>query len=102
MSKFAALTTKKARIAYIREAVEKDQRWAGRALVRIWENQTEDEQHSDTVTDHNGIGFTVHDANLLSSYAKQYQERGTLSPKQWAYVHKLMPKYARQLEGCIT
>ena len=102
MSNFNELTTKKARTAYIREKMESDQRWAGRGLVRIWENQNEDEKSGANVTASNGIGFTTADAYILTSFADQYNANGTLSQTQWIYVHKLMPKYARQLENSIT
>jgi len=94
---FADLKTKKARIEYVREALAKDVRWAQRGLIRIFENQTEDEQQHGDVVEDNGLGFTGTDADFLTSLAKQLIERGTLSPKQMVHVHKKMPKYGAQL-----
>ena len=99
---FASLTTKKAKIAFVREALATSQAWAQRGLIRIFENQTADEQASATVSHDNGIGFTGVDAEFLTSLAKQLQSGKTLSPKQMVWVHKKMPKYAKQLVESIA
>ena len=44
-----------------------------RALLRIFENQTYDEQRTESTNRYNGIGFTGSDARFLSSLAKQYK-----------------------------
>jgi Tfp pilus assembly PilM family ATPase len=71
--------------------------WALRALVRIYANQTAAERSAQTTKEFNGIGFNGTDAQLLSSFAEQYNRRGSLSEKQMAYVFKKMPKYWGQL-----
>jgi hypothetical protein len=74
-----------------------DVRWAQRGLLAIYRNQTADEQRAANVTHHNCMGFRCMDSIILTSFANQLQQRGSLSPKQMTVVHKLMPKYARQL-----
>jgi len=74
-----------------------DARWAQRALLAIFRNQTEDEKVAADVKHHNQMGFRCMDSIILTSFANQLQQRGSLSPKQMSIVHKLMPKYARQL-----
>ena len=74
-----------------------DNRWAQRALLAIFRNQTADEQTSATVRHYNNMGFRCMDSEILTSFANQLQTRGSLSPKQMSIVHRLMPKYARQL-----
>jgi hypothetical protein len=74
-----------------------DMRWAQRALIAIFRNQTEDEKVAADVKHHNCMGFRCMDSIILTSFANQLQQRGSLSPKQMSIVHKLMPKYARQL-----
>ena len=96
--KFADCKTKKERVAFIREAMGNDARQAVRGMMRIYANQTADEQAVEDTKYHNGIGFAGCDATLLSSFAKQVERGRTLSPKQMAYVFKKMPKYAAQLE----
>ena len=99
---FASLTTKKARIEYTRTMLGTNDAWALRGLVRIFENQTEDEQAHATVSHNNGIGFTGIDGEFLTSLAKQYQKNGSLSAKQMVHVFKKMPKYAKQLVEAIA
>lgn len=98
MTKFTELTTKKDRIAFIRKQLGSSGTWALRGLVRIYANQTADEQHDGTTRHHNNIGFTGADAEILTSFAQQYQQRGSLSVKQMGLLFKKMPKYAGQLE----
>ena len=75
-------------------------RWAVRALMRIYQNQTADEQCRETTIERNGIGFTGPDAEILTSFARQYQRRGCLSPKQMILLRRRIPAYARQIVQC--
>ena len=97
--KFNDIPTKSGRIAYIREALGTDPKWAVRGLLRIYQNQTEDEKRVEETNHENGIGFTGADANILTSFAKQVGYGRTMSPKQMALLFKKMPKYAKQLES---
>lgn len=98
MTKFADLKTKKDRIAFIRQQLGSNPAWALRALIRIYENQTAAEQAAHATVEHNGVGFTGADAEILTSLAEQYSKRRSLSEKQMALLFKRIPKYARQLE----
>lgn len=75
----------------------KSKRWGSRALLRIYAAQEADEQLAGETRRRNGVGFTPADAKILGSLAKQLQERGFLSQKQWAIVWKRLGKYAGQL-----
>jgi hypothetical protein len=99
MTKFADLNTKKARTAHIKQMLGANKAWALRGLLRIFENQTADEQNSEQTRYHNNIGFTGADGEILSSFAKQVLAGRNLSEKQMAIVFKKMPKYSKQLEG---
>lgn len=68
-----------------------------KAMLRIFEYQTEDEQHYGDVSEYNGVGFVGNDARILTSFCKQYTNKGYLSPKQMAIVRKKVGKYAGQL-----
>jgi hypothetical protein len=68
-----------------------------RALVVIYERQTDSEKFSETTHDKNDIGFSGVDAEICTSFAKQYQSRGFLSPKQMVIARKKMNKYWKQL-----
>jgi hypothetical protein len=81
----------------LQSKLSSDTRWAQRALLAIFRNQTSDEQVSANVTHYNQMGFRCMDSIILTSFANQLQTRGSLSPKQMSIVFRLMPKYARQL-----
>ena len=89
--------TKKEMIAALKERLVSDDRWALRALLLVYRNQTDDEQHAQATLEHNGIGFSGPDAEILSSFAQQYQRRGTLSPRQMHVLKRKMPSYAGQV-----
>jgi len=89
--------TKQDTLNRLQEVLRTDARWAQRALLAIYKNQTADEQRAANVTHDNGMGFRCMDSIILTSFANQLQTRGSLSPKQMNVVFKLMPKYARQL-----
>ena len=91
-------TTKKATVSFVKAQLGSNKVWALKALVRIFqENQTNDEQVAKVTSHDNGIGFSGCDAEFLSSLAKQYLQRGSLSDKQMSFVFRKMPKYAGQV-----
>ena len=94
---YSELTTKKAKQEYIRKMVSTNANWAIRALLRIYQNQTEDEQYSHTTCHQNGIGFSGCDAEILTSFAQQVNRGRALSEKQMNLLFKKMPRYSRQL-----
>lgn len=96
---YSLLKTKKDRLAYIRQMVASNEKWALKALERIYQNQTADEQNSLNTKHHNNIGFTGPDAEILSSYAQQARQRGWLTDPQMRVLYKKMPKYAKQLDA---
>jgi len=89
--------TKSNVLLFVKNQLSTNRAWALKGLVRIYERQTVDEQRSETTSHENGMGFTGTDAQFLSSLAKQYMQRGSLSDKQMVFVFKKMPKYAAQL-----
>jgi hypothetical protein len=68
-----------------------------RALLLLYNRQTEDERTQQTTSHHNGIGFNGVDAPFLSSCAEGLKKHGRLTPKQIAPVRKAMQKYIGQL-----
>lgn len=83
--------------AAIRAAITTERNRAIKALLRIYEYQTEDEKACGTVDNLNGVGFVGTDAELLTSFCKQYEIKKTLSDKQMAILFKKIGKYAGQL-----
>ena len=96
-------TNKEELISTLKSQIRTDRLTAWRALKRIYENQTEDEQTFEFTKYDNRVGFTGSDCEFLTSLAKQLLMYGNLSDKQTKCLFKLMPKYARQLiEGSIA
>jgi hypothetical protein len=54
----------------------------GRALVALYERQTDQEQDSHATIVHNQQGFSGCDAEIGTSHAEFFQSRGFLTPKQ--------------------
>jgi len=88
---------KKDRKNFVRQKLQNDSRWALRALVVVFENQTVDEQNQEHTSHDNGVGFTGTDGNFFTSLAKQYLRRGSLTERQMVYVKKSMRKYWKQI-----
>jgi hypothetical protein len=80
-----------------------------RALVVVFNNQEADE-HAILYSNHkNGVGFTVYDANIFSSFAKQVLNGRTLSVKQMVIARKpdkfgnmKIARYWKQLQAEIV
>lgn len=68
-----------------------------RALKKLYDCQTEDEQRSGETIEHNGVGFNGVDAEFLSSTAEFLARTGFLTEKQKIYVRKKLVKYTKQL-----
>ena len=81
----------------IRNSITTNPKQAIKAMLRIYEYQTADEQNNGTVTADNGVGFAGTDSQILTSFCKQYEKYGRLSEKQMAIVFKKISKYAGQL-----
>lgn len=93
-------------VEQIREKLVTDQRMLERAVVAIFEKQTEDEQRTGDTRHDNGIGFAGCDSQNgsymakyiltgIERYGKQYGQN--LSGKFLEKAKKFMPKYAKQL-----
>lgn len=81
----------------IKAAITTERDRAIKAMLRIYEYQTEDEKACGTVDNLNGVGFAGTDAELLTSFCKQFEKRKSLSDKQMEILFKKIGKYAGQL-----
>ena len=89
-------------VEQIRAKLDESNRWLQRGLLRIYAEQTQDEQATGTTHASNGVGFNGVDADILSSFAEQLIKRDwpigrDLSEKQIALLRKKLSKYAKQL-----
>lgn len=82
---------------FLKQKLSTDSVWATKALLRIFERQTVEEQNSETTMHDNNVGFTGADAPFLSSLAKQYKSKGYLSPRQMQLLFIRIPKYWKQI-----
>lgn len=81
----------------IQSLVTNNEKAAIRALKVVYANQSDFEKEVGTTVADNGIGFTGSDAELLTSFAKQYQRAGFLTNAQLAILKFRIKKYWRQL-----
>ncbi len=86
---------------FIKNQLATNPTWAVKALVKIYERQTIDEQNSQATKENSGVGFNGLDANILSSFAEQVNKGRNLSVKQMTIVYKKMPRYWKQVASLI-
>lgn len=89
-TKTQLITALKAQIPQSREKI-------CRALMLIYDRQTEQEVLKGKTIENNLVGFSSLDADILTKMAIFYQNRGFLSTKQLNIVKRLIPKYAGQI-----
>ncbi len=82
---------------FVKLKLSTDPIWALRALIKIYEFQTRDEQKRGNTVYHNGVGFSGSDGEILTSIAKQYLKTNRVSQKQLDIVFKKIPKYWMQV-----
>lgn len=88
--------------SYMKAQLATNPDWAVKGMLKIYERQTADEQISEETKHVNDIGFSGCDANILSSFSKQFLTKDYLSEKQLVFVFKKMPKYWAQLWSLIS
>lgn len=83
--------------AAIKTAITTNPKKAVAAMLRVFEYQTDSEQRNGDISERNGVGFAGADAEILTSFCRQYKTRGCLSDKQMDILYKKIGKYAGQL-----
>ncbi len=90
--------TKKELLEFLKMMISTNDKWAIRALERIYQGQEADEIDESETRHLNSVGFNSHDAPILTSIYKSYKEHNDhLTPKMLDLVKKLMKKYAGQI-----
>lgn len=90
-------SNKKQIISSLKEQLSSRPSRAILALQRLYEFQTEDEKSESKTKHHNLRGFDSVDCKIMTSFAKQLNENGSLSEKQMQILFTRIPKYAGQL-----
>lgn len=83
--------------AEIKENLRKYDKWVERAIVAIYNQQTESEKRVKGTNRHNGVGFNKVDAGFLSDLAESYKEYGGLTEAQIDAGRDAILKYSGQL-----
>lgn len=81
----------------ILDKLDNSEEMVRRSLLRLYAEQTADEQAVGATTVNNGYGFNGVDAEFMSSVARFLTDKGYLSPKQINWTRKKIRKYAGQL-----
>jgi hypothetical protein len=81
----------------ILEMLSSNDKAVWRAVHALYRKQTPTEQESEQTHEKNNRGFNGVDAPILTSFAKQFEQRGWLSNKQTDLARKKLIKYANQL-----
>lgn len=89
-------------IEEIKLKLSTDQKWIERAILRLYERQTCEEQESEETKVLNGRGFNAPDAKRLSYYAKYLKSGNHLSGSHLDRAKRSLPKYASQIHEMIT
>ena len=89
-------------IEEIRELLKESDKAVARAILAIYNRQTEDEKIVKETSASNGVGYNGVDANFMSSLAQFYQSKGFLSVGQLKYGRKKIMKYAGQLTDSVN
>lgn len=90
-------TNKNEIVADLKTQLSTSQKQIEKAILRIYEYQTKDEQYSKVVRHYNLVGFRACDARILSGFAQYLLKGYHLSEKQMAIAKRKMPVYAGQL-----
>jgi hypothetical protein len=81
----------------IRANLEKYDKWVERAVVAIYNLQTEYEKQAKGTNRYNGVGFNKFDAGFLTDLAESYKQYGGLTEAQIDAARDSIKKYAGQL-----
>lgn len=91
-------------IEIVKEKLSTNRLWIERAIVALYNRQTEDEKEGRFTAEDNGVGFNAFDSPFLSNLAEWLiagKNNGHLTNNQLDVAKKKMPKYAKQILSLI-
>ena len=94
---YMSLRTQREWKDYLQRLVRTNDKALMRAVVVIYDSQTEEEQRLGTSIEHNGVGFTRWDVEEMSDIAIKIKCGSKLSDNEIVHARIVMPKYWRQL-----
>lgn len=92
-----SFTTNKQWEQYIKQLVKTNDKALLRAIVLIYDSQTEEEKCKGTSIEDNNVGFTKYDAGEMSEIAIKIKAKRPLSAAEMAKSRNKMQKYWKQL-----
>lgn len=81
----------------LKNLLKLNEKAAVKAMMLIYDYQTNDEKNVEDTKYHNNVGFTGSDGKKLTGMSNFYKNRGFLTEKQIKVILKRMPKYAGQV-----
>lgn len=82
---------------YIINLLKTDNKALARAVIHIYENQTEEEKLRGRSIDHNHVGFSQVDGEFLTQIALKLKNHQPVTLKEVAITRNKMIKYWKQL-----
>lgn len=89
----------KQRLREVRESLARSDELCRRAVLKIYENQSKEEQETGRTIHRNGVGFRYTDDVIGSNIAEKMKLGRIMSPNQMVIIRKFAERYARQLTG---
>lgn len=90
-------TSKKQWEGYLKALLRSNDLAVRKAIVLIYNRQTEPERATHEASEENGVGFTKHDAATMSKLAERIERGEELTESEMAMSRNKMGKYWRQL-----
>lgn len=90
------MSTKKTLQEFVKHKLATDRQWVIKAVQTVLKSQTSHEKALGETIEHNKVGFTAFDAEILTSIGDR-AGNGWLSNRQIALLHRVMPKYWAQI-----
>lgn len=97
MAVWENFTSQKQWKAYLQNLMKYDDNALLRAIVLIYENQTDEEKTANESFEDNHIGFSMFDAKEMGYIARKIKSKKPLTEMELAKSRIKMPKYWRQL-----
>lgn len=92
-----SFTTNKQWEQYLKQLVKTNDKALFRAIVLIYDNQTDEEKYKGKNVEDNNVGFTKYDAREMSEIALKIKAKIPLSKAEMAKSRNKMQKYWKQL-----
>lgn len=84
-------------VAKVKESIRGNDSALFKAILKVYEGQTSQEQRVSATTQNNGVGFNSADGYICSRYAEAIRQGVGLTPSDIRDARRRMEKYAAQV-----